>query len=173
MIRCVLFDRDGTLGALGDDRYPQSFVPFCDIKEVFTRIKSLGYFVGVITNQASIARGTGNEYDFGKEFSSYGCDVWKICPHDSSDDCDCRKPKSGLLIAAASELNLTPKECLVVGDRMGDVTCAVSVGAYAALTLTGKGEAERSAVANAYPNTPVLRRFDDVISLLNSYRTDG
>ena len=167
MIRCILFDRDGTLGELGDKRYPDSFRPFCDIRKVFEKLKSLGYTVGIITNQSSIARGTGKGYDFDAEFCSYGADVWEICPHDTQDNCACRKPKSGLLLAVAKKLGVATNECLVVGDRLSDIQCAKNVDAEGALVLTGFGEREKESVLNAYPNTPLLSRFDEVLNILS------
>lgn len=168
MIRCILFDRDGTLGDLADVRYPQTFSPFCDVRAVFSALKSRGYIVGIITNQSSIARGTGKDYDFNEEFSSYGCDIYEICPHDTQDNCSCRKPKSGMLLSVCNRLRLQPSECMVVGDRLSDVACAKNVGAQGVLVTTGKGEKEREEVCNAYPDTPCLRRFDEILSILSS-----
>lgn len=166
MIRCILFDRDGTLGELGDKRFPDTFTPFCDIREVFEKLKSAGYTVGIITNQSSIARGTGTGYDFNEEFSAYGADVWEICPHDTQDNCDCRKPKSGLLLKAAKKLGIPPQECLVVGDRLSDIQCAKNVGAEGMLVLTGYGENEKNLVLKAYPNTIILSCFDKIFNVL-------
>ena len=166
LIRCILFDRDGTLGELGDKRFPETFSPFCDTQKIFKKLQNNGYRVGIITNQSSIARGTAVGYDFEKEFLSYGVNVWKICPHDTPDQCDCRKPKSGLLIAAAKELNIPLNECLVVGDRLSDVQCAKNVGAQAALVLTGYGEKEKIEVLQRYPDLLILRRFDEIVNAL-------
>lgn len=166
MIKCVLFDRDGTLGELGDKRFPDTFRPFADIKKVFSEIKEKGYVVGIITNQSSIARGTAGNYDFNAEFTTYGADIWEICPHDTPDHCDCRKPKSGLLLSAARKLNISPTECLVIGDRLSDIQCAKNVGASAALVLTGYGENEKEGVLRLYPETVLLSRFDSVFKLL-------
>lgn len=166
MIRCILFDRDGTLGDLGDVRYPQTFVPFCDVKSVFSALQSKGYLVGILTNQSSIARGTGTGYDFATEFAEYGCDIYEICPHDSADGCNCRKPKSGMLLSVCEKLSLRPQECVVIGDRESDVACAKNVGATGVLVLTGKGLQERETVERRYPNTPIIPRFDDIFSIL-------
>ncbi len=164
MIKCILFDRDGTLGELSDVRFPETFRPFADIQKTFAAIKSKGYLVGIITNQSSIARGTAKNYDYASEFASYGVDVWKICPHDTADQCNCRKPKSGLLFAAAKELNISPSECLIVGDRLSDILCAKNVEASAALVLTGYGEREET--LKNFPNTLILSQFDDILELL-------
>lgn len=170
MIRCILFDRDGTLGELGDVRFPDTFTPFCDIRKVFKNLKKAGYIVGIITNQSSIARGTGTDYDFNAEFSAYGCDIYEICPHDTQDNCNCRKPKSGMLLSICKRLNLRPENCLVVGDRLSDIECAKNVGADGILVLTGKGELEKASVLNAYPSTKILKRFDYIVSLNEVYK---
>lgn len=168
MIRCILFDRDGTLGELTDHRYPQTIVPFADIRAVFSKLQELGYIVGIITNQSSIARGTGVGYDFDAEFAAYGTDLWEICPHDTPDNCDCRKPKSGLLVKLCNRLQLSPEECLVVGDRLSDVLCAKNVHGNAALVLTGYGKNEKESVLAAFPDTPIFNQFDEVIPYLQS-----
>lgn len=166
MIRCILFDRDGTLGNLDDVRFPETFTPFCDVAEVFRKIKARGYTVGIITNQSSIARGTGAHYDFAQEFTSYGCNVWEICPHDTQDNCNCRKPKSGLLLTVAKRLNVPLAQCMVVGDRLSDVACAENVGAQGVLVLTGNGKKELEETLSTYPNTIVLNRFDEILNIL-------
>ena len=166
MIKCVLFDRDGTLGDLGDKRFPQTFQAFTDIPAVFQKIKQNGYIVGIITNQSSIARGTAKGYDYDGEFAKYQADIWEICPHDDTDHCDCRKPKSGLLLKVCARLNLQPAECLVVGDRLSDVACAKNAGAQAALVLTGYGKNEAESVLKAFPDTPILKQFDEVFNLI-------
>ena len=166
MIKCILFDRDGTLGELSDKRYPQTFQPYADIKEVFLKLKRLGYTVGIITNQASIARGTGANYDFDTEFERYQADIWKICPHDDKDGCDCRKPKSGLLLSIAKTLNISPTECMVVGDRLSDIQCAKNVSATAVLVLTGYGTTEMDAVKQIYPDTKILSSFEQIFQIL-------
>ncbi len=166
MIKCILFDRDGTLGELGDKRFPETFVPFTNIKTIFSKIKQKGYTVGIITNQSSIARGTAGNYDFDAEFLAYGADIWEICPHDTADQCNCRKPKSGLLLSVSQKLGISPENCLVVGDRVSDVLCAKNVGANAALVLTGYGQNEKTEALRLFPDLCILSRFDDILNVL-------
>ncbi len=165
-IRCILFDRDGTLGALIDKRYPQTLVPYGNIKALFSSLKEKGYLVGIITNQSSIARGTGAGYPFEEEFTAWGADVWKICPHDNADNCNCRKPKSGLLYAACEALGITPQECLVVGDRLSDIACAKNAGADGVLVLTGNGETEQEQVKTLYPDVQILPSVHRLLAIL-------
>lgn len=166
MIRCILFDRDGTLGALTDVRYPQTFAPFCPIAPVFARLKAKGYTVGILSNQSSIARGTAKDYDFDKEFFDYGADLWAICPHDDKDNCNCRKPKSGLLFQICEKGGFLPAECLLVGDRLTDVQCAKNAGASAVLVLTGKGAREKAQAITQYPDLICLAQFDEIEKIL-------
>ncbi len=166
MIKCILFDRDGTLGELTDKRYPQSIRPYANVKAVFQKLKSDGYIVGILTNQASIARGTGASYNFATEFKGYEADIWEICPHDSDDDCNCRKPKSGMLLSAVKRLNILPQECLLVGDRISDIQCAKNVGANACLVLTGYGKTELNELKRLYPDVPILPDFTHIFKLL-------
>ncbi len=164
--KCVLFDRDGTLGILENSKFPNSFKPFENIKIIFDKLKNLGYIVGIISNQSSIARGTGKGYDFDTEFLSYGAQIWEICPHDDCDNCNCRKPKSGMLISIAKRLNITCEECFVIGDRLSDVTCAKNVNAKAALVLTGKGEKEKNITLATYPDMIIFNKFDEILPYL-------
>ena len=166
MIKCVLFDRDGTLGELVDKRYPSTLVPYCNIPSVMAKIKQKGYTVGVITNQSSIARGTGKDYDFDGEFLSWGLNIWEICPHDNADNCACRKPKSGMLLSVCERLKITPSECMIIGDRLSDIQCAKAVGGQSALVLTGFGKEEKAKVLETYPDTPILSRFDEILNIL-------
>lgn len=166
MIKAIFFDRDGTLGELQDVKFPNSFRPFGDIKSFFDRLKNKGYKTGILSNQSSIARGTGKGYDFDAEFRMYGADVWKICPHDETDRCSCRKPKSGLFLAAAKELSLSPDECLLIGDRLSDVLCAKNVRGQAALVLTGKGKEELAKAKQVFPDLCILNSYKEILERL-------
>ena len=172
MIRCILFDRDGTLGSLRDDRYPATFTAFCPVRPVFEALRKRGYTVGILSNQSSIARGTGCGYDFDAEFRSYGADIWRICPHDTEDNCNCRKPKSGMLLSVAEELGVPLRECVVIGDRLSDILCAENVGARGILVLTGKGEKEKETALAQFPNITVLSRFDEILPFLDQLDTE-
>ena len=50
MIRCILLIATERWASLGDKRFPDTFTPFCDIREVFEKLKSAGYIIGIITN---------------------------------------------------------------------------------------------------------------------------
>lgn len=152
----VFLDRDGTL--IEDvgyvDRlerlrlYPWSI----DSVRLLHRV---GYRVVVVTNQAGVARGMLSEqividvYQFiQKELSAVGeqLDGHYYCPHlpdapvtQYRRDCSCHKPRPGLILQAAQDLDLDLDCSVVVGDRWTDVQLARAVGAKAILVKTGYG----------------------------------
>ena len=166
MIRCILFDRDGTLGDLVEPKYPQSLVPYPRIKETFALLKANGYKVGIISNQSSIARGTAGNYDFDREFTDWGADIWAICPHDIDANCDCRKPKSGLILQVCEKLGILPQECIMIGDRVTDVQCGKNAGAEGILVLTGSGQRHKQETLSLYPDITLFNSFEEILEYL-------
>ena len=153
----VFLDRDGTLieevGYLSHlDRialYPWSI-------ESVKLLNRAGFKVVVVTNQAGVARGLFDE-DFideahrflEKKFSDGGAPIDKFyyCPHHPEasveayrSECDCRKPKAGMLWKAAQELQLELSHSFVIGDRLSDLRLGQAVGARSLLVRTGYGE---------------------------------
>jgi D-glycero-D-manno-heptose 1,7-bisphosphate phosphatase len=76
------------------------------------------------------------------------------CTHVGADECDCRKPKTGMLERAASELKLDLKKSFVVGDRSGDVELARRAGSRSVLVRTGFGEGEVAWRADKWTHRP-------------------
>ena len=153
----VFLDRDGTLieevGYLSHlDRialYPWSI-------ESVKLLNRAGFKVVVVTNQAGVARGLFDE-DFideahrflDQKFSDGGATIDKFyyCPHHPEasveayrSECDCRKPKAGMLWKAAQELQLELSHSFVIGDRLSDLRLGPAVGAKSVLVRTGYGE---------------------------------
>ena len=153
----VFLDRDGTLieevGYLSHlDRialYPWSI-------ESVKLLNRAGFKVVVVTNQAGVARGLFDE-DFideahrflDQKFSDGGATIDKFyyCPHHPEasveayrSECDCRKPKAGMLWKAAQELQLELSHSFVIGDRLSDLRLGQAVDARSLLVRTGYGE---------------------------------
>lgn len=63
----------------------------------------------------------------------------EVCPHRKEENCDCRKPKTGLLIAAEKKLNINLKGSYFIGDKLSDLECAISHGCKPILVKTGYG----------------------------------
>lgn len=118
-------------------------------------LKGKGYSLVVITNQSGVARGFFDE-DFVSEShrriqlllkeTGVTVDAFYFCPHHPTEgdppyrvDCDCRKPKPGLLLRAASELSLGLVGSWVVGDDLPDLMMARNLGLPFALVRSGYG----------------------------------
>ena len=72
--------------------------------------------------------------EMGGEISHVG-----VCPHRDDENCDCRKPKTGLLVAAEKKLNITLEDCYFIGDKLSDLECAVAHRCKPILVKTGYG----------------------------------
>ena len=119
--------------------------------------------VVVITNQSGVARGFFPEalvhavHDcMTKQLAveDVRVDAVYYCPHSSEHQCDCRKPKPGLLERAAREHCLDLRRSFVVGDRYVDIELAHRVGARGVLVRTGYGEGELTWKGSTWPEPP-------------------
>ena len=127
----VFLDRDGTI--CKDVHYmrsPEQFELLPDAAEGIKLLNELGVKVIVATNQSGVARGYFTEADLQKihermieELSKRGARIGAIyyCPHHPNDNCDCRKPKIGMLKQAARDFGLDLRKCFVIGDKRLDV----------------------------------------------------
>ncbi len=162
--RAVFLDRDGTINI--DDGYiatHEQFRLYDFAAGAIRRLNESGWRVIIITNQAGIARGLYTEGFLAElhermvaELSSGGAllDAIYHCPHypaadaagesDLLRDCECRKPKPGMIHQACDEFGLAPEECYVVGDRYRDLAAGFEVGMRGVLVRTGYGEEEIS-----------------------------
>lgn len=137
-IKALFLDRDGVINY--DPGYVyriEDFEFMPGIFEALAGFMALGYEIFVVTNQSGIGRGYYSEDDFAKlskymidEFKSYGVEIKKIyhCPHTPSDDCNCRKPKPGMILQALNENNIDPQASLIIGDKPSDLEAARRAG---------------------------------------------
>ncbi|GAA1689154.1 hypothetical protein GCM10009733_101980 [Nonomuraea maheshkhaliensis] len=138
----VLFDRDGTL--IRDVPYngdPALVEPMPGAAEALGRLRRADVAVAVVTNQSGVAKGllSPDEMDQvnAKVEELLGpFDAWAICVHDDTDGCTCRKPAPGLVIRAAAVLDVSPRDCVVVGDIGRDMEAAKAAGARGILVPT-------------------------------------
>lgn len=138
-MKAVFIDRDGTMGGDYYVEYPDDYYHYDGTRQAFEMLNRHGYTPIVFTNQSCIARGKDHGYDFVSEFKDIGAKYWYICPHDDKDNCNCRKPKTGLLEQAKKELSLNMSECYVIGDRWSDMQSGGKMGCKLILVLTGRG----------------------------------
>jgi D-glycero-D-manno-heptose 1,7-bisphosphate phosphatase len=137
--RAVFLDRDGVINQaiVRDGKpYPPSGVGELKIvagaAEALRDLKRAGFLLIVVTNQPDIARGTQspNAVDAIHQALAnvLALDDFFVCPHDDSDQCDCRKPLPGLLLRAAEKYDIDISRSFMVGDRRRDVDAGASTG---------------------------------------------
>jgi D-glycero-D-manno-heptose 1,7-bisphosphate phosphatase len=157
--RAVFIDRDGTISEeVGYVNHVGRYRVFPFAAEAIRTLHEAGWLAILVTNQAGVARGYFREELVGevhgllaRELERAGArlDAIYYCPHHPSvgeppyrQDCDCRKPRPGLIHRAASEFDLDLPACWMVGDRYGDTELARNAGVRSALVLTGYGRGE-------------------------------
>ncbi|MBI1761054.1 MAG: HAD family hydrolase [Acidobacteria bacterium] len=174
--RAIFLDRDGTLNeemgylrSLADLRFCAGAV------EAVRLINEADWLALVLTNQSGVARGLFPESFIGEAHAEMQrrlqpagarLDAFYVCPHlpfehvEVSEalrqyriECDCRKPKPGLIKQAAADFGIDVARSFVIGDRYRDVEMGHSAGAQGVLVLTGYGREEYAQRAQ-WPRQP-------------------
>lgn len=185
MQKTIILDRDGVINVDSPNyiRTPEEWHAIPGSLESITRLNDAGYLVAVATNQSGIGRGyyTNETYleiekkmvdalaELGGHF-----DAIAYCPHHPDEDCDCRKPKIGLMTAIASrlELDLTPENTYVIGDSLRDLQAAISANCTPVLVLTGNGQKTLDKWPDNLPKPQVFPCLSDAVDsiLTEDYR---
>lgn len=122
------------------------------VAQALCALKARGYALVVVTNQPDVARGRATRRsveEIHEQISRELClDAILTCFHDDADDCDCRKPRPGLLLRAARELDLDITSSYMAGDRWRDVAAGARAGCKT--FYIDAGSAERVADSYAY-----------------------
>lgn len=148
MNKAIFGDLQGTLG--GDSvANLDLFEPYSFAKEALRLSKNNGFYNIIITNQSKISKGTlslkiyegmaKKIYDF---FNVDGVILDEIlcCPHQISDECTCKKPKTGLIEQSIQKYSLNIQDCFVIGDMgKNEIVMAHNAGCKGILVLTGGG----------------------------------
>jgi D-glycero-D-manno-heptose 1,7-bisphosphate phosphatase len=157
--RAVFIDRDGTISEeVGYINHVSRFRLFSYAAPAIKHLNENGWLAIVITNQAGVARGYFSEETIQtvhaamtKDLESSGArlDAIYYCAHHPSVgeppyrlDCDCRKPKPGLISRAAQDFDIDLAESWMVGDRYSDVELARNAGVKSMFVLSGYGRGE-------------------------------
>ena len=116
-------------------------------------LRAAGIPAGVITNQSGIARGLITAAEMQQVNRRVDAllgpfAVWQVCPHGPEDGCPCRKPRPGMVLAAAARLGIAPERVAVIGDIGADVQAARAAGARAILVPTSVTRPEEVADAD-------------------------
>jgi D-glycero-D-manno-heptose 1,7-bisphosphate phosphatase len=138
--RCAVFlDRDGVINraVVRNGRpYPPDRLEDLEVlpgvPDALARLHAAGFHLVVVTNQPDVARGTQRrdviDAMHAKLAETLPLGEFRVCDHDDADGCECRKPKPGLIEAAAREGHLSLKGSFMVGDRWRDVEAGRRAG---------------------------------------------
>jgi len=166
----VLLDRDDTL--IVDEPYlndPSGVRPTRGADRALARLRRRGLLLAVVTNQSGVARGlispdqlTAVNARVDEVLGPF--DSWQVCVHDETDGCRCRKPRPGMVLAAAEALAVPPTRCVMIGDTGGDVQAALAADAKAVLVPTGR--TLPAEIHHARAHAKVAETLDDAVSLV-------
>ena len=152
-------DRDGTISEeVGYVNHPSRFRLFPYTADAIKLLNASGWLAIVVTNQAGVARGYFSEAMIGQiherveqelRSASARVDAIYYCAHHPSVgeppyrlDCDCRKPRTGLIQRAATDFDIDLERSWMVGDRYGDIELARNARLHSAFVLSGYGRGE-------------------------------
>lgn len=153
--KAAFIDRDGVINE--DYGYVSKWKNFVFINgalDALQTFKRCGYKIIIITNQSGIARGFFSEEEYylltkniKKSIKKYGITIDDIyhCPHlpegvveDYAVDCDCRKPKIGMIVRASKDHNIDLDKSILIGDKRSDIQCGINAGIKSNFLISDK-----------------------------------
>jgi len=154
MKKAIFMDRDGVICKEKNLFYrgspitlPKQFEWIPESKEAFSFLSKLeDFLLIVVTNQSIINKGLLSVEDFHEinrpiydELKKYNKNLGGLyfCPHTPKEECDCRKPKIGMLLQAKKELNLDLRKSYFIGDATSDIQTGKNAGCKTILVGTG------------------------------------
>ena len=175
-LSAIILDRDGVIN-FETGFYVKSidewkFLP--GSAQAIARLSKAGYRIFVATNQAGIARGLYTRDTLEDihalmlaAVAEEGGQIEAIhyCPHRDEDNCDCRKPKPGLLLQIAEQHNVDLSRAVMVGDSLRDLQAALSAGSFAVLVGPKQVNLERhfGELANQ------ISRYEDLPTFVDDF----
>jgi len=131
----IFLDRDGVINKK-EEKYVKNISEFEFLPKIFEAIKTindLGFKIIIITNQSVINRKIISKIELNKiheymlkKFNEKSCQISKIyyCPHKPDENCECRKPNTGMIIKAIKEFDINISNSILVGDSDSDIEAA-------------------------------------------------
>jgi D-glycero-D-manno-heptose 1,7-bisphosphate phosphatase len=144
-IKTIFLDRDGVINK--EVNYLYKIKDFEFLEGIFNAciyFQKLGYEIIIITNQSGIHRGYYDESAFNKltswmlgEFEINNIKILDVfhCPHGPDSNCECRKPKPGMLLNAKNKYNINMSNSWMIGDKSDDIIAANNSGVHNTILL--------------------------------------
>ena len=176
-MKLIILDRDGVINEDSDDyiKSPDEWIPIAGSLEAIGKLSQNGFKVIIITNQSGIGRKIFSiemlnaiHKKMSINLAQYGgvIDGIFFCPCAPEENCNCRKPKSGLYNEVSDRLQISLENVFCVGDKITDIQAAQNAGAKPILVKTGK---ENDDSGNIPKNIPI---YDDLLSFVNKIITE-
>ena len=176
-MKLIILDRDGVINEDSDDyiKSPDEWIPIAGSLEAIGALSQNGFKVIIITNQSGIGRKIFSIEMLNAihkkmciNLAQYGgvIDGIFFCPCAPEENCNCRKPKSGLYNEVSDRLQISLENVFCVGDKITDIQAAQNAGARPILVKTVK---ENDDSGNIPKNIPI---YDDLLSFVNKVITE-
>ena len=174
-MKLIILDRDGVINydSVGYIKSPDEWQAIPGSLEAIATLTQANYTISVATNQSGIGRGY---YDVAtldaihakmyQQVAQFGGHIDSLfyCPHIDADQCDCRKPKPGLLNQIAKHYHCTLEGIPLIGDSPRDIEAALAVGA--APILVNTGYKQHWTDDNRPDNIPVFTNLEQAVRSL-------
>lgn len=175
MQKAIFFDLQGTLGGEATTSIEQ-FYPYTFSKEALILAKKKGYINIVITNQSKIGKGILPVEIYEREskriLDHFNADEILIddflcCPHQDKDNCNCKKPKIGLIQMCVEKYSIDISQSYVIGDMgKNEIVMAHNAGCKGILVLTGGGKDSLGKFRNTWANHEADLIVNDVFDAI-------
>jgi len=175
----IILDRDGVINEDSDDyiKSPDEWHPINGSLEAIAKLNKAGFKVVVATNQSGVARGLFSKTTLHAIHQKMEDEIEKvgghlegiyICMHHPNDDCDCRKPKTGLLEKIKEDFADEFNSSVFIGDSFKDIEVARKMNCTPALVLTGKGERTLKEHLELKKDIHVFKNLSDAVNFILS-----
>ena len=179
-LKLVILDRDGVINQDSDQpvKSEQEWIPIDGSLEAIAALNQAGYKVVIATEQSGLGLGLFNidalnamHNKMHRALDSLGAQIEAVlfCPHTPEDNCDCRKPNSGMLQQIRERFFTELEDVPVISNGQKALESALAVGAQPMLVLTGKGNETLQALDKAL-NIPV---YDNLASAVDALLDDN
>lgn len=150
-MRAVYLDRDGVLnrafvrdGKPYPPQTPEALEILPGVPEALARLRAAGYRLVVVTNQPDVGRGTTPQETVEAIHAHMAVtlplDAIEVCFHGGDAECDCRKPKPGMILRDAARHQVDRHASFMVGDRWRDIDAGAAAGCRTILLDAGYDE---------------------------------
>lgn len=177
MQKVLFLDRDGVINIDIGYAHKKDQITYLDgFFETLKYFKLNNYVVFVVSNQSGIGRGYYSEEDvkslhsfMNKEIfliSGFEIDGWFYCPHHPNDQCNCRKPKTGIIEKIKSANSIDYSKSVFIGDKITDFEFAANLGIKKIFILQNNylSKADNTTISK-HPNGNLVYSHEEIIKI--------